>query len=552
MKRQPSLSTRAFFFAFVPMCLTLVASFFVINKAVEGRIKGRLRLSLQKTERMLAGRDAEYRQHTLSALTTVTENPSLKAVIGLLRESPDPKSQAQVYGILADQLQQMNKLLDYDVLLLEDPTGKPVVGVMGANRVELGQGSESIEFLAASLLRMHTVLYEAIAVPINLNYENLGILILGKKFDISYWKELGYAALLQDGKVIVTTFPGERIEEVERQIQQRCGGGSQECEIAVGEESYLTLAVQRESFGDKVRLFTFQSIDAAMSGFTQSIESVFLWIGAGGVFLIFLFSVFGARSIAKPLTNLIAQLQQSEQVDQLPTDFPTNFQAAEVNVLAKAFSRAAGAVRESKQRLDEATEQFIETMAQTLDARDPYTAGHSDRVSANSTTIAETMGLPPEQIEIIRIGAKLHDIGKIGVPDAVLRKAGPLTREEFALIKLHPQIGKRILEQVERFEEYLPIVELHHENHDGSGYPYGMKGEEIPLGVRIVHVADVYDAITSDRAYRKAMEEERVWEIMVKGAGKEFDPAIVKVFLTILRQQKVLHEALEQVSLANA
>ena len=160
-----------------------------------------------------------------------------------------------------------------------------------------------------------------------------------------------------------------------------------------------------------------------------------------------------------------------------------------------------------------------------------YTAGHSDRVSAISAILAEAMGLPPEQVEIIRIGAKLHDIGKIGVPDSVLRKPGTLTLEELELIKLHPQIGKRILEKVERFEEYLPIVELHHENHDGSGYPYGLKGEEIPLGVRIVHVVDVYDAITSDRAYRKAMAEERVWEIMVNGAGKEFDPAVVNVFL---------------------
>ncbi|MBI1955159.1 MAG: HD-GYP domain-containing protein [Acidobacteria bacterium] len=552
MKQQPSLSTRAFLFAFVPMCLTLVASFFVINKTVEGRIKGRLRLSLQRTERILASRDAEYRQRSLLMLSALTENSSLKAVLGLLRESPDPKTHLQVHEILADQLRQLHKSLEYDVILLEDPTGKAVVGVIGANRVELGQGSDPVEFLAASLLRVQGVLYEAMAVPINLNYENLGTLILGKKFDLSSWSELGYAALLQDGKAVLTTFPAHQIGEVERQVGEQCSGGLEECEMTVGGETYLAEVAQKESFGSRVRLLTFQSIDAAMSEFTKSLEGVFLGIGAGGVLLVFLFSAFGAHSIAKPLTKLIAQLRQGEQVDRFPTHLSTDYQATEVNVLARAFNRAAGAVRESEQRLDEATEQFIETMAQTLDARDPYTAGHSDRVSANSTTLAETMGLPPEQVEIIRIGAKLHDIGKIGIPDAVLRKPGSLTQEEFALIKLHPQIGKKILEQVERFEEYLPIVELHHENHDGSGYPYGLKGEEIPFGVRIVHVADVYDAITSDRAYRKAMTEERVWEIMMNGAGKEFDPAVVKAFLAILRQQKVLHEALEQATLANA
>ena len=254
MKRQPSLATRAFFFAFVPMWLTLAASFFAINKAVESRIKGRLRLSLQRTERVLASRDAEYRRHTLNVLSAVAENPSLKAVIGLLRESSDPKSQGQVYGILADQLGGMNKSLDYDLLLLENPQGKLVVGLAGVGGARLRLDLEPVEFFEPSLLRVQGVLYETVPVPINLGYENLGTLILGEKFNLASWSELGYAALLRDGKVILTTYPGDRTEEVERQIQQRCGGGVEDCEITVGGESYLTLAVRRESFGGQVRL----------------------------------------------------------------------------------------------------------------------------------------------------------------------------------------------------------------------------------------------------------------------------------------------------------
>jgi HD-GYP domain-containing protein (c-di-GMP phosphodiesterase class II) len=184
-------------------------------------------------------------------------------------------------------------------------------------------------------------------------------------------------------------------------------------------------------------------------------------------------------------------------------------------------------------------------MAQALDARDPYTAGHSDRVSFNSTAIAAAIGLTPPEVEVIRIGAKLHDIGKIGIPDAILQKPGVLTAEEFALIKLHPQIGKRILDKFEGFRDYLPIVELHHENQDGSGYPYGLKGHELPLGVRIVHVADVYDAVTSNRAYRKAMSERQVLDILMSGAGPLFDPEVVNAFLSILRQRKVLDGVLD-------
>jgi HD-GYP domain-containing protein (c-di-GMP phosphodiesterase class II) len=152
-------------------------------------------------------------------------------------------------------------------------------------------------------------------------------------------------------------------------------------------------------------------------------------------------------------------------------------------------------------------------------------------------------------VEIIRIGAKMHDIGKIGVPDAVLQKQGPLTMEEYDLIKLHPQIGKRILERVGQFQRYLPIIELHHEDWDGRGYPYAMMGEEIPLGARIVHVADVYDAITSDRAYRKAMPADQVREIMQRGSGTMFEPKLVEVFLAILRERQLLESILSEANL---
>lgn len=212
---------------------------------------------------------------------------------------------------------------------------------------------------------------------------------------------------------------------------------------------------------------------------------------------------------------------------------------------AAEFRRSRKAIQESQQHLEEAVLQFVETMAQALDARDKYTAGHSERVSVNSCSIAAAMGLASNQVEIIRIGGRLHDIGKIGIPDTVLQKPGKLTSEEYALIKLHPQIGKRILKRVERFQDYLPIVELHHEDHDGGGYPYGLTGESVPLGARIVHVADVFDAISSDRAYRKAMSREDVLAIMTKEAGKQFDPAVLAVFLDTLKKGTLVQAVLQ-------
>jgi HD-GYP domain-containing protein (c-di-GMP phosphodiesterase class II) len=212
---------------------------------------------------------------------------------------------------------------------------------------------------------------------------------------------------------------------------------------------------------------------------------------------------------------------------------------------AMEFRRSAKILQESKNHLEEAVLQFVETMAQALDARDKYTAGHSDRVSINSTVIAEAMRLAPEEIEIIRIGARLHDIGKIGIPDTVLQKPGKLTEDEYALIRLHPQIGKKILEKVERLQKYLPIVELHHEDYDGGGYPYGLHGQSVPVGVRIVHVVDVFDAITSDRAYRKARSREDMVAIMSSESGQQFDPAVLAAFLDTLNKGKLVQAVLD-------
>ena len=177
--------------------------------------------------------------------------------------------------------------------------------------------------------------------------------------------------------------------------------------------------------------------------------------------------------------------------------------------------------------------QFVETMAQALDARDPYTAGHSLRVADYSYSIALGLGLTETDARTIYIGAQLHDIGKIGIPDAVLQKKGRLTQEEFAFIKLHPQIGRRILERVALFDKYLNVVELHHENSDGSGYPYGLRGTQIPLDARVVRVADAYDAMTSDRSYRSRWTPELAQREIFTYAGKHFDQEVATVFLNL-------------------
>jgi putative nucleotidyltransferase with HDIG domain len=171
---------------------------------------------------------------------------------------------------------------------------------------------------------------------------------------------------------------------------------------------------------------------------------------------------------------------------------------------------------------------FIKVLTAAIDAKDPYTRGHSHRVSDISVAIAQGMGVKSDLVNDIRIGSLLHDIGKIGVPDQVLGKTAQLTTEEFEQIKKHPSIGYQIMYEVGLLHNTLPAIIEHHERLDGSGYPLGLKSEQISLMGRIVAVADVFDAITTDRPYRKAMDRESVIEYLQQRIGKEFDgPCVV-------------------------
>src|SRR5487761_1938096 len=237
--------------------------------------------------------------------------------------------------------------------------------------------------------------------------------------------------------------------------------------------------------------------------------------------------------------DLMSAVQESERSGALAPIFPENSSLPEVNRLSAALNGAARSILASHSDLDRAYLQFVETMAQALDARDPYTAGHSLRVAAYSHALALAMGLTGEEAEMVRIAAQLHDIGKIGIPDAVLQKPGTLTAEEYGLIKLHPQIGRRILERVGRFDRLLEVVELHHENHDGTGYPYGLSGSRVPLAARIVHVADSFDAMTTTRSYRAALPLRAATQEIERNSGRMFDPVAAKTFLRLLAEGRI-------------
>jgi putative nucleotidyltransferase with HDIG domain len=176
----------------------------------------------------------------------------------------------------------------------------------------------------------------------------------------------------------------------------------------------------------------------------------------------------------------------------------------------------------------------LTALARAIDAKSPWTLGHSERVTNCAIRIAERMGLPPKELDIMRRGGLLHDIGKIGTPAAILDKPGKLTDEELREMRDHVNIGARILQPIPGLAESMPIVLQHHEWMNGGGYPQGLVGEQITLHARIFAVADCFDALISDRPYRPGMPIKKVMHILREGAGKQFDPHVLEVFQAIM------------------
>ncbi len=183
------------------------------------------------------------------------------------------------------------------------------------------------------------------------------------------------------------------------------------------------------------------------------------------------------------------------------------------------------------QSLKQSDETTLLSLARTIELKDPYTRGHSESVAAYALMIAEALHLSDESINHLKYGSWLHDCGKIGVPEHILNKNGSLDEEEYALIKNHPRWGAEVARQAQMPEQVIKIILHHHERHEGGGYPSGIKGEGLPVEVQIVTVADVYDALTSNRPYRSKYEEEKAIKVMKAMSGSVFDPEVLDVFL---------------------
>jgi HD-GYP domain-containing protein (c-di-GMP phosphodiesterase class II) len=218
----------------------------------------------------------------------------------------------------------------------------------------------------------------------------------------------------------------------------------------------------------------------------------------------------------------------------------------EIGELASTFNMMSEELQRFVQDLQRAAEEnralfigSIQMLSGAVDEKDPYTRGHSDRVTRFSLQIAREMQLDDEFLEILRISAQLHDVGKIGIEDHILKKPGALTPEEFEIMKTHTTKGANILRPVSQLKEMLPGIELHHESLDGRGYPYGLQGDQIPLLARVIAVADTFDALTTNRPYQRAHEPQEALRIIHNLAGKRLDPKAVAALTALYERGEI-------------
>jgi HD-GYP domain-containing protein (c-di-GMP phosphodiesterase class II) len=255
-------------------------------------------------------------------------------------------------------------------------------------------------------------------------------------------------------------------------------------------------------------------------------------------------SIFSARRITSPLQVLahssraIARGDFSQRVH-VKTRTEIGELATTFNTMQEELEQF---VEDLKRAADENKNLFmgsIQMLAGAVDEKDPYTRGHSDRVTKYSLMIAKEMGLDPGFLEILRISAQLHDVGKIGIEDRILKKPGALTPEEFEIMKTHTTKGANILRPVPQLREMLPGIELHHEALNGRGYPYGLKGDEIPLLARVIAVADTFDALTTNRPYQKAHDPVEALKIIENLSGKRLDPNAVLALMAVFYRGEI-------------
>lgn len=308
-------------------------------------------------------------------------------------------------------------------------------------------------------------------------------------------------------------------------------------EIILGQENFLIIPTSL-TFGHSGNIdYAVLLSRGKYSQLPRDIQLVLILVSSIVAVMALILSFFITKTITGPRERLINTMSDISHSGDLTQRITIRSNDVEMKTLVETFNSMMESLDKSQLEKEESYVEAIQAVVVALDTRDSETYGHSERVVKYTMALAEQLKIPVENLKAIRWGALLHDVGKIGISDSILRKPGPLTEEEWLEMKKHPTIGYNMLRGIRFLEPALTLVLHHQEKFDGKGYPNGLKGKDIPLGARIFAVADAFDAITSDRPYRRARTIEQAVEEIKKGSGTQFDPELVDAFLRISKEQ---------------
>jgi putative nucleotidyltransferase with HDIG domain len=535
-RRSPRFVVRVLTATFTTAALLLTAVFTVLILHTRSVVQRSVVDNLRAGQRQLALLERERQNAAALQARVVTEHSSLKAALDVYQGESAYTRDAAAESLALETVQrEVNKVasvLSFDVVAVVG-SNRRIVASAGPGAAAWPQGAEPRIVARAGaeadeiIVELGGQIFRATVAPIRFEAQTVGDLILGRALDDDYAAQLARVAgttvaVVLDDAVITSTMAEPRRHAFMTALGR---GLAEEGTLSIAGERHAYLRLQRVGHAS---FYAIDSVSDATSRVSQSALPILAAIALGGLALCLLASVRLARAVSAPIDHLsreIAAMADAHTTGRLEAG-PRS--SREIETLAATFDRLLQSLQQARAETDAAYVGAIRALAAALDARDTYTAGHSERVSTLAVAIGRQMGLDETELDVLRLGALLHDIGKIGISDAILSKAGALTDEEFEVIKGHPLLGAQILRTVDFLEPHLPIVELHHEQPDGHGYPYGLRGEQIPVLARIVHVADAFDAMTTARAYRVGRPASEALTELWRHAGTQFDLASVQ------------------------
>jgi putative nucleotidyltransferase with HDIG domain len=516
---------------------------FVVTLSVRDQVRQAVTENLESTQRLFAALEARRQRELRAQAATLADSPTLKAALdtyAAFAPTAHDATRRQLFATITNELEKLSARVEADAIVLVDAR-RSILAAAGAS-AEPWQRGRPVQVLAASddqgtydgVVHTRDRTFRVVSVPLELTSDTvIGTLYLATSLDRTYAATLKAlsrtnVAILADGRLIASTLPPDRAGDVETALAR-----------SNVEEGTLALAMESHAFrklfavGDTT-IYALSSIDQASGAPMRSAMRHLALIAVGATVLALAGSFSLARQLTRPIGRLLTSLERMTASHDIRALLPRTGSSRELDTLTDTFNALITSVEAAEEQTEAAYTGAIRALAAALDARDPYTAGHSERVGVLAVAIGRELRLSGADLEVLRLGALLHDIGKIGIPDQVLMKPGPLTDREYDAIKEHPAVGARILRTVPFLSPHIPIVELHHERPDGRGYPHGLRGEDIPLAARIVHVADAYDAMTSARAYRRAMPPGDAVRELWRCAGTEFHADVVGALVRAL------------------